>query len=183
MLTANPARMSRKARKLSRLFKVCICVNCFKEHRGMKPPLEIAAHSNSDSRSFLDASYRSLLRSYILSPSQTTYNSPNPNHQHSSKPLIDFLSSPRIKHVDLDYIDDQSGTTLLHEAAKRRDLSLLELAIRAGADVFVRDRKGRAVYDASGTGKDDQVRVFLRQCKLLLKLPNFTQLICFSHEP
>ncbi|KAF9653614.1 hypothetical protein BDM02DRAFT_3153048 [Thelephora ganbajun] len=116
-----------------------------------------------DSRSFLDASYRSLLRSYILSPSLTTYNSPNPNPQYSSKPLIDLLSSPRIKHADLNYIDGQSGTTLLHEAAKRRDLSLLELAIRAGADVFVRDRKGRPVYDASGTGKDDQVRVFLRQ--------------------
>ena len=90
---------------------------------------------------------------------------PNPNLQCPSKPLIDLLSSPRIKHVDLNYIDDQSGTTLLHEAAKRKDLSLLELAIRAGADVFVRDRKGRPVYDASGTGKDDQVRVFLRQCE------------------
>jgi hypothetical protein len=133
----------------------------------MKPPLGIAARSHSDSRSFLDASYRSLLRSYILSPSQATHSSPNLNSHHSSKPLIDLLSSPRIKHVDLNYIDDQSGTTLLHEAAKRRDLSLLELAIRAGADVFVRDRKGRPVYDASGTGKDDQVRVFLRQCGLL----------------
>ena len=66
--------------------------------------------------------------------------------------------------MDLSYIDEESGSTLLHEAARRRDLSLLELAIRAGADVFVRDRKGRPVYDASGTGKDDQVRVFLRQC-------------------
>jgi len=129
----------------------------------MKPPLIIIACTNSDSRSFLDASYRSLLRSYIYSPSQTTHKSLNP--QHSSKPLIDLLSSPRIKHVDLNYIDDQSGTTLLHEAAKRKNLSLLELSIRAGADVFVRDRNGRPVYDASGTGKDDQVRVFLRQCE------------------
>ena len=149
----------------------------------MKPPLDITAHSNSDSRSFLDASYRSLLRSYVLSPSQTPYSSPNPNPQYSSKPLIDLLSSPRIKHVDLNYVDDQSGTTLLHEAAKRKDLSLLELAIRAGADVFVRDRKGRPVYDASGTGKDDQVRVFLRQCESLLEYPSFTRLIFLSYEP
>ena len=149
----------------------------------MIPPLDIAARSNSDSRSFLDASYRSLLRSYIHSPSQTTHSSPNPNPQYSSKPLIDFLSFPRIKHVDLNYIDDQFGTTLLHEAAKRKDLSLLELAIRAGADVFVRDRKGRAVYDASGTGKDDQVRVFLRQCESLIETSQLSRLMCFSHKP
>lgn len=85
--------------------------------------------------------------------------------------------------MNLNYIDDQSGTTLLHEAAKRKDLSLLELAIRAGADVFVRDRRGRPVYDASGMGKDDQVRVFLRQCESLIERPNLTRLICFSHEP
>lgn len=137
------------------------------------PLLEITASSNSDSRSLLDASYHSLLRSYIYSPLQTPYNSPNLNPQSLSKPLIDFLSSPRIKHVDLNCIDDQSGTTLLHEAARRKDLSLLELAIRAGADVFVRDRKGRPVYDASGTGKDDQVRVFLRQCESPFEMPRF----------
>ena len=145
-----------------------ICPNCFKEPLETNP-LDIAACSIPDSRSFLDASYRSLLRSYILSPSQTHYSSPNPSPHYSSKPLIDLLSSPRIKHVDLNYIDDQSGATLLHEATKRKDLSLLELAIRAGADVFVRDRKGRPVYDASATGRDDQVRVFLRQCESLLR--------------
>ena len=149
----------------------------------MNPPLGVAAHSNSESRSFLDASYRSLLRSYILSPARTTYSSSNLNSQYSSKPLVDLLSSPRIKHVDLNYIDDQSGTTLLHEAAKRKDLSLLELAIRAGADVFVRDRKGRPVYDASGTGKDDQVRVFLRQCGFLFRTFQPAWLTYFSHEP
>lgn len=132
-----------------------------------KPLLAITSCSDLDSRSFLDALYRSLLQSYIVSPSQKTHKSPNPDPQNPSKSLVDFLSSPRIKHVDLNYIDDQSGTTLLHEAAKRKDLSLLELAIRAGADVFVRDRRGRPVYDASGTGKDDQVRVFLRQCESL----------------
>ena len=142
--------------------------------------------SGSDlvSRSFLGASYCSLLRSYIgVIPSQTTQKSPNPNRQNSPKALIDFLSSPRIKHVDLNHIDDQSGTTLLHEAAKRKDLGLLELAIRAGADVFVRDRRGRPVYDATGTGKDDQVRVFLRQCGSLLNRLDFTRLIYCSHEP
>ncbi|OBZ78590.1 Oxysterol-binding C2F12.05c [Grifola frondosa] len=82
-----------------------------------------------DSRSFLTASYRSLLRTYILSSA----NAPPP------EALVKLLSSPRITPY----------------------LQLVELAVRAGADVFVRDRRGRMVYD--GVGKDDRVRVFLRQ--------------------
>lgn len=39
--------------------------------------------------------------------------------------------------------------------------------MRAGADVFVRDRKGKMAYD--GVGKDDRVRVFLRQCEVWMK--------------
>ncbi|PIL27866.1 hypothetical protein GSI_09988 [Ganoderma sinense ZZ0214-1] len=104
-----------------------------------------------DSRAFLNASYRSLLHSYTVSSPST----PAP------EALIKLLSSPRIRLVNLSYLDDTSGVTLLHEAAKRKDLRLVELAVRAGADVFVRDRKGRPVYD--GAGKDDRVRVFLRQ--------------------
>ena len=76
-----------------------------------------------------------------------------------------MLSTPRIRLVDLSYLDDGKGTTILHEAARRRDLRMVELAVRAGGDVFVRDRKGRAVTD--GLPKDDRVRVFLRQCKFI----------------
>ena len=76
--------------------------------------------------------------------------------------LTALLESPRICFVDINYIDDDSGTTLLHEAARRKDLKLIELAVRAGADVFLRDRKGKLPYE--GSGKDDRARVFLRQC-------------------
>jgi ankyrin repeat protein len=107
----------------------------------------------ADSRSFLNASYRSLLRSYALSPLDAP---PNPA-------LLSLLSSPRIRFVNLSYLDDDSGTSLLHQAAKRKDLRLIELAVRAGADVFVRDRRGRMAHE--GVGKDDKVRVFLRQCE------------------
>jgi len=109
--------------------------------------------SGSDSRSLLTASYRSLLRTYILSPR----NDPPPQM------LITLLSSPRARLLDLSYLEDASGTTLLHEATRRKDLRLIELAVRAGADVFIRDRKGRPVQDV--VGKDDRVRVFLQQCK------------------
>ncbi|KAK7457229.1 hypothetical protein VKT23_010531 [Stygiomarasmius scandens] len=104
-----------------------------------------------DSRAFLNASYRSLLHSYIMSPPSS---SPSPV-------LVALLESPRVRFVNLSYLDDDYGTSLLHEAAKRKDLRLIELAVRAGADVFVRDKRGKMAYD--GTGKDDRVRVFLRQ--------------------
>ncbi|PPR03697.1 hypothetical protein CVT24_007418 [Panaeolus cyanescens] len=104
-----------------------------------------------DSRSFLNASYRSLFHSYILSPP----NDPPP------AALTTLLESPRVKFVDLSYLDNDTGNPLLHEAAKRKDLRLIELLVRAGADIFVRNRRGKMAYD--GTGKDDRVRVFLRQ--------------------
>ncbi|KAG2367637.1 Oxysterol-binding protein-domain-containing protein [Suillus spraguei] len=104
-----------------------------------------------DSRSFLNASYRSLLRSYILSSMDASPNAA----------LVALLESPRARGVDLSYLDDASGTSLLHEAARRKNLRLIELAVRAGANVFVRDRRGKMAYE--GAGKDDHVRVFLRQ--------------------
>jgi ankyrin repeat protein len=67
-----------------------------------------------------------------------------------------------VRLIDLSYLDDASGTTLLHEATRRKDFRLVELSIRAGADVFIRDRKGRSVQEV---GKDDKMRVFLRQCE------------------
>ena len=80
-----------------------------------------------------------------------------------SPSLLALLSSPRAKLLDLSYLDDASGSTLLHEATRRKDIRLVELAVRAGADVFVRDRKGRSVHEV--VGKDDKMRVFLRQCE------------------
>ena len=109
--------------------------------------------SSLDSRALLTASYRSLLRTYILSARDVP---PSPS-------LLSLLSSPRARLVDLSYLDDASGTTLLHEATRRKDIRLVELAVRAGADVFVRDRKGRPVQEV--VGKDDKMRVFLRQCE------------------
>ncbi|KAF7303589.1 Oxysterol-binding protein [Mycena indigotica] len=128
-----------------------------------------------DSRTFLNASYRSLLRSYILSPMPSASFSSSPNPQAAVGPppaLISMLSSPRAAHLDLSYIDDASGRTLLHEAARRRDLRLLELAVRAGADVFVRDRRGKLPgEESSGDGRsgarggkgNGDVKAFLRQ--------------------
>ena len=126
--------------------------------------IRCSTHHTLDSRALLNASYRSLLRTYILSPA----------NERPPETLVTLLSAPRIKLVDLSYLDDTTGTTLLHEAARRRDLRMVELAVRAGADVFVRDRKGRAVAD--GLPKDDRVRVFLRQCRYMF--PKFFFFTC-----
>ncbi|KAJ7770760.1 oxysterol-binding protein [Mycena metata] len=90
---------------------------------------------------------------------------------HPPPALLALLSSPRAKHLDLDYLDDASGRGILHEAARRRDLRLLELAVRAGADVFVRDRRGKlpgadgsAGGAKGGKGRGEgEVKAFLRQ--------------------
>lgn len=112
-----------------------------------------------DSRSLLNATFRSQFHSYILSPLTNP-----PTAPHRSPPgLVALLESPRAKFIDLSHLDEDSGTSILHEAARRKDLRLIELAVRAGADVFVRNRKGKTAYE--GAGKDDPVRVFLRQCK------------------
>lgn len=107
----------------------------------------------TDAQTLLNASFLSLLRSYILSSPSTSTSAP--------PELLAILTSPRVRNVDLTHLDAASGTTLLHEAAKRKDLRLVELAIRGGADPFVRDRKGRGV--AEHANKDDPIKVFLRQ--------------------
>ena len=101
-----------------------------------------------DSRSFLNASYRSLLRSCILSPLSEP---PSPS-------LLQLLDSPRISFVDLSYLDNDIGTSLLHEAGPRKELRLVELAVRAGTNMFIRNRKGKMAHETAG--KDNRVRVF-----------------------
>ena len=100
----------------------------------------------------MTANFRSLLHHYISSD----LNTPPPED------LLTLLSSPRVRLIDLSYLESTSGRSLLHEAARRKDLRLIELGVRAGADVFVRDSKGRGVAQSI---KDEKVKVFLRQCE------------------
>ncbi|KAF4566138.1 hypothetical protein EYR40_002047 [Pleurotus pulmonarius] len=158
------------------------------------------AKAIDDSRAFLNASFRSLLRSYILSPlpdptaspiPRTTSTSSTPqtsnSHPIPNAQLIALLSSPRARHpfLNVNYIDDASGFSLLHAAAARHDLRMIESAVRSGADVFVRDARGRGVEEvvilrpgghggqsretlSKGSNKEwkaegDGIKVFLRQ--------------------
>ncbi|KAI1620449.1 Oxysterol-binding protein-domain-containing protein [Exophiala viscosa] len=54
----------------------------------------------------------------------------------------------------------QTGGTLLHEAARKRDLQLAQILLLHGADPFRRDRKGKLPQDVT---KDDRTRAILKK--------------------
>lgn len=54
----------------------------------------------------------------------------------------------------------QSGGTLLHEAARKRDMRLIQLLLMHGADPFRRDRKGKLPQDVT---KDERTRTILKK--------------------
>ncbi|KAG8735588.1 hypothetical protein FRC10_010363 [Ceratobasidium sp. 414] len=112
--------------------------------------LDVIRESQDDFR----RQYTVLLSQYINSP-----NSSAP----AAAELLAILKSPRVKLLDLSLLDASSGTTLLHEAARRRDQPLVEAAVHAGADVFVRDRRGKGVLDGDKDKDGERMRAFLRQ--------------------
>ena len=73
-----------------------------------------------------------------------------------SSGLLNLLASPRVKHIDLSYLDDDSSLLLLHEAARRKDLKLIEC--RVGRRQCVCEREGKMASEGVG-GKDERVSV------------------------
>lgn len=74
--------------------------------------------------------------------------------------LYALLESPRVGAIDLNVQSKTSGTTLLHEAVARKDTKMIEAAVRRGADVYARNRKGKSALDSS---KDEKIKALLRQ--------------------
>ena len=54
----------------------------------------------------------------------------------------------------------QSGGTLLHEAARNKDIKLIQILLLHGADPFRRDRKGKLPQDVT---KDERTRAILKR--------------------
>ncbi|KAI9795514.1 MAG: hypothetical protein M1833_006985 [Piccolia ochrophora] len=79
-----------------------------------------------------------------------------------------LLMEPRIQAVldingtelTADANTNESGGTLLHEAARKRDIRLIEILLLNGADPFRRDRKGKLPQDVT---KDDKTRAVLKR--------------------
>jgi hypothetical protein len=79
-----------------------------------------------------------------------------------------ILVDPRVEAAldvnNLELATDQStiqtGGTLLHEAARKRDTKLAQILLMHGADPFRRDRKGKLPQDVT---KDDRTRGILKK--------------------
>jgi ankyrin repeat protein len=88
--------------------------------------------------------------------------------QGNYKRLCEVLEEPRVKTVlDInggefasDITTIQSGGTLLHEAARRRNKELIQVLLLHGADPFRRDRRGKLPQDVT---KDDATRAMLKK--------------------
>ncbi|KAB5588445.1 SWH1-protein of an oxysterol-binding family protein [Ceratobasidium theobromae] len=129
------------------------------DSRGQSP-LDVAkdlrtAQVLQESQESFRRHFQTVLSRYIQSPNQS-----NP---YGSTELLAILRSPRAKLLELSTLDTTSGTTLLHEAVRRRDQVLVEAAVLAGADVFVRDQRGRGLLDGDKDKGGERIRAFLRQ--------------------
>lgn len=82
--------------------------------------------------------------------------------------LEKLLEEPRVEGVvdvnSLDLATDrattQSGGTLLHEGARKKDTRLIQILLMHGADPFRRDKKGKLPQDVT---KDDRTRAILKK--------------------
>lgn len=82
--------------------------------------------------------------------------------------LENLLSEPRVEtlldvngtELATDQTTTQSGGTLLHEAARHRDVRLIEILLLNGADPFRRDHRGKLPQDVT---KDDKTRAMLKK--------------------
>lgn len=86
----------------------------------------------------------------------------------AAEKLYHLIAKPRSRCIDFGTRDHATGTTVLHEAAKRKDLAVIKLAISKGADVLSRDKKGKLPIDLA---KDERIKTVLRQgeCQLSSK--------------
>lgn len=117
-----------------------------------KDPLEVAkspqiAQQIQVSRAQLQVKYLELL---------TAYEQDLPGADAKIHHLLDL---PRYPVIDLN-AQSANGSTLLHEAVKRKDTRMIQTAVRKGADVYARDRCGKRVNDVT---KDEKVKALLRQ--------------------
>ncbi|KAL4951810.1 Oxysterol-binding protein-domain-containing protein [Aspergillus filifer] len=82
--------------------------------------------------------------------------------------LEKLLEEPRVEGIldvnALDLVTDpattQSGGTLLHEGARKKDTKLIQILLMHGADPFRRDKKGKLPQDVT---KDDKTRAIVKK--------------------
>ncbi|CAI2185017.1 6291_t:CDS:2 [Funneliformis geosporum] len=74
--------------------------------------------------------------------------------------LHSLFSDPRAAAlVDLNHQDPSTGATLLHDSARKRDVDMVKFCIEHGADVSIRDRKGKLAIEVT---KDENIKLLLK---------------------
>lgn len=93
-------------------------------------------------------------------------------HQYGD--LERFLEVPRTRALlDLNAHDGGvQGSTLLHEAARNRDIKLIQILLLHGADPFRRDKKGKLPQDIT---KDEKTRAVLKRSPAAVAAQNSIQ--------
>ncbi|CAJ0756824.1 6544_t:CDS:2, partial [Entrophospora sp. SA101] len=72
-----------------------------------------------------------------------------------------LFQTPRVVAlIDINLQDPSTGTTLLHEVTKKKNLEMVEFCLDHGADVTIRDHKGKMAVDLV---KDDKIKNLLKQ--------------------
>ncbi|CAB4396805.1 unnamed protein product [Rhizophagus irregularis] len=80
--------------------------------------------------------------------------------------LYSLFSDPRaVALVDINHQDSTTGATLLHDSARKKDIEMVKFCIDHGADVGIRDRKGKLAIEVT---KDDDIKSLLKQITPLL---------------
>lgn len=76
------------------------------------------------------------------------------------EPRVEGTLDVNALELPTDAVTVQTGGTLLHEAARKRDIQLAQILLLHGADPFRRDRRGKLPQDVT---KDDRTRAILKK--------------------
>ncbi|KAF9585253.1 hypothetical protein BGW38_003214 [Lunasporangiospora selenospora] len=77
--------------------------------------------------------------------------------------LIGLFDHPRAAFVlNVSHQNTETGSTILHAAARRKDMSMVQWCLDQGIDTFLRDKKGKTAVDVT---KDSKIKNLLRESR------------------
>jgi hypothetical protein len=82
--------------------------------------------------------------------------------------------------VDINHQDPSTGATLLHDSARKKDIEMVKFCLEHGADVGIRDRKGKLAIEIT---KDDNIKSLLKQITTSNQLSNILTSTLESNHP
>lgn len=88
--------------------------------------------------------------------------------------LIGLFDHPRAAFVlNISHQDTDTGSTILHSASRRKDMSMVQWCLDQGIDTLLRDKKGKTAADVT---KDSKIKNLLRDSR---SQGNTTFMFCF----